>query len=515
MGTIQIDGATPKLTIGNATAEDATILFDGNAQDFYIALDDSADDLLIGLGSTVGTTPAISIDENLAVKTYGDITMTGATPTLTIGDAGAEDAKIVFDGNAQDFHIGLDDSADDLVIGVGSALGTTPAIQIADNLSVTVGKSLIVSKVANIPFYNDNAGSIYTHDVSGTDDNANNNTAYGINALDAITTGDSNVAIGHQAATALTTAYNSVFVGKDAGLAVLGGAQNTFIGFEAGGSTTTGSRNTAVGNLALDDGFTTEGDNTAVGHQAMGGSAVGNGAEFNTVVGSLALDALTTGDSNSIIGYTAGTAMTTGKNNTCIGSTAGGAIVSGQDNTIVGYLAGDALTTGSSNVIIGSGCDQAAVDADSCIVIGKDITAASNDFTFGRASNTVSNDFDTDNAWTQSSDVRKKKNIKDAVLGLDFVNDLRPVTYQWKPSYDFPKDFVEYNEENQMRLDKTMHGLVAQEVKAALDKTGVERFGGWKEDKDGCQRISKEMFVFPLIKAVQELTARVKELEAK
>ena len=49
----------------------------------------------------------------------------GATPTVTIGDAGAEDAKIVFDGNAQDFHIGLDDSADSLTIGLGSALGTT------------------------------------------------------------------------------------------------------------------------------------------------------------------------------------------------------------------------------------------------------------------------------------------------------------------------------------------------------------------------------------------------------
>ena len=54
----------------------------------------------------------------------------GTTPTLTIGDAGAEDAKIVFDGNAQDFHIGLDDSADDLVIGLGSALGTTTHIAI-------------------------------------------------------------------------------------------------------------------------------------------------------------------------------------------------------------------------------------------------------------------------------------------------------------------------------------------------------------------------------------------------
>ena len=65
IGDVEITGTTPKLTIGDAGAEDSTLLFDGNAQDFYIALDDSADDLLIGLGSTVGTTPAIAIDENL------------------------------------------------------------------------------------------------------------------------------------------------------------------------------------------------------------------------------------------------------------------------------------------------------------------------------------------------------------------------------------------------------------------------------------------------------------------
>lgn len=40
-------------------------MFDGNAQDFYIGLDDSADDLVIGKGSAVGTTPALSIDENM------------------------------------------------------------------------------------------------------------------------------------------------------------------------------------------------------------------------------------------------------------------------------------------------------------------------------------------------------------------------------------------------------------------------------------------------------------------
>ena len=86
MGTIQIDGSTPKITVGNATAEDATILFDGNAQDFYIALDDSADDLLIGLGSTVGTTPAIAIDENLKVNIPVTTASTSAsTGSLTTG----------------------------------------------------------------------------------------------------------------------------------------------------------------------------------------------------------------------------------------------------------------------------------------------------------------------------------------------------------------------------------------------------------------------------------------------
>jgi hypothetical protein len=59
------------------------------------------------------------------------------SPTLTIGDATAEDTKIVFDGNAQDFYIGLDDSADDLIIGKGSTVGTTPAISIDENINST------------------------------------------------------------------------------------------------------------------------------------------------------------------------------------------------------------------------------------------------------------------------------------------------------------------------------------------------------------------------------------------
>ena len=52
------------LTVGDGGAEDQKIVFDGNAQDFYVGLDDTTDDLVIGLGSAVGTTAAISINED-------------------------------------------------------------------------------------------------------------------------------------------------------------------------------------------------------------------------------------------------------------------------------------------------------------------------------------------------------------------------------------------------------------------------------------------------------------------
>ena len=79
---------------------------------------------------TVGSTTTELDAESGLTYTDGALVIGGTTPSLTIGDAGAEDTKIVFDGNAQDYHIGLDDSSDDLVIGLGSTLGTTSHIVI-------------------------------------------------------------------------------------------------------------------------------------------------------------------------------------------------------------------------------------------------------------------------------------------------------------------------------------------------------------------------------------------------
>jgi hypothetical protein len=66
-GTLAVTGATTlssDVTIGDASAADKKILFDGNAQDFHIGLDDSADSLTIGLGSTLGTTSHMIFDAN-------------------------------------------------------------------------------------------------------------------------------------------------------------------------------------------------------------------------------------------------------------------------------------------------------------------------------------------------------------------------------------------------------------------------------------------------------------------
>ena len=79
----------------------------------------------------------------------GDVSLIGTTPTFTIGDAGAEDAALVFDGNAQDFYIALDDSADDLVIGLGSTVGTTPAISINSDRDVTISDGAIDFDIAS------------------------------------------------------------------------------------------------------------------------------------------------------------------------------------------------------------------------------------------------------------------------------------------------------------------------------------------------------------------------------
>ena len=367
---------------------------------------------------------------------------------------------------------------------------------------------------------------------------ASDNTAVGSAAMDATTTGNNNVAVGKNALGNTADADKCVAIGSAAlsqsnitsaadgavgvGYFALGnlttGASNTALGFMAGYTATTGGENVLLGYEAgkLIDGG--EG-NIAIGYKALD---VAVGTNRNIAIGYSAMGSVSTSDGNDniAIGHDAlgGSGSTSGDHNICLGYNSGNGITGGGTNVCIGYQAGKdtvVLTSGDNNVLIGTNVRTANATNSNNICIGHDIDAGNNEFAFGKASNKVINNFDADADWDRSSDVRKKRNINDAKLGLDFVNDLRPVTFQWRPNYDFPKDFVEYSEENNMNLDVVMHGMIAQEVKEALDKTDVERFGGWKEDKHGSQYLSKEAFVIPLIKAVQELTAKVEELESK
>ena len=132
-GTLFAQGDTAAgddAAIGYTAAEGLILTGQGSTNDVTIKNDADTAVIQIPTGGT-------------ATTFAGDVSVLGATPTLTIGDAGAEDAKIVFDGNAQDFYVGLDDSADDLVIGLGSAVGTTPAISINENLVSTFGATTV------------------------------------------------------------------------------------------------------------------------------------------------------------------------------------------------------------------------------------------------------------------------------------------------------------------------------------------------------------------------------------
>jgi hypothetical protein len=111
------------------------------------------------------------------------------------------------------------------------------------------------------------------------------------------------------------------------------------------------------------------------------------------------------------------------------------------------------------------------------------------------------------NTTIQTSDGRLKEQITPTTLGLDFVNDLNPVSYKWK-------------KKKENKMDQIHYGIIAQEVMETLKKYGVDSVegfggithGGGEEDHYGARYGE---FVPILIKAVQELSDKVKELKEK
>ena len=150
------------------------------------------------------------------------------------------------------------------------------------------------------------------------------------------------------------------------------------------------------------------------------------------------------------------------------------------------------------------------------IVIGFNLVGqGTNTVTLGSDAGKIYNSFTVNATWTQTSDGRMKTNVHEDSLGLSFINRLRPVKFTWKPSNELDPSNPYYAQENKRDTTTVIHGLIAQEVKAALDAEGVDTFAGWDMGADGIQAISREMFISPLIKAIQELKAEVDSLKAQ
>ncbi|MEP7319566.1 MAG: tail fiber domain-containing protein [Panacibacter sp.] len=125
-----------------------------------------------------------------------------------------------------------------------------------------------------------------------------------------------------------------------------------------------------------------------------------------------------------------------------------------------------------------------------------------------------------------TSDGRFKKDIKKNIPGLDFINSLNPVTY----NYDIHKmnDFIRPNSNTDKKVNADLvkaqeaaiagkekilySGFIAQEVETAAAKTGYDFSGLHKPENDKDPYAS---FVVPLVKAVQELSTENEELKSR
>ena len=151
----------------------------------------------------------ITADGTVDINSTGDLTLNSSTDIIldadggeiVFKDAGTDIGKIILDSNGGDFIFSSRVSDKDIVFtgNDGGSLTEVVRIDMSAAGEATFNAGVIGTSFNNIPFYSADTSSIYTTDVSGTDDTASGNSAYGYQAMDAITTGDNNVAAGTSA----------------------------------------------------------------------------------------------------------------------------------------------------------------------------------------------------------------------------------------------------------------------------------------------------------------------------
>jgi hypothetical protein len=291
---------------------------------------------------------------------------------------------------------------------------------------------------------------------------------------DGKTTGTANVSLGSGAGGDFGSFGACTLVGNGAGRYLTGGSFNVAAGYLALGATsgvTSANNNVALGPWALGS---AKGDyNVGIGRSAGVGNPSTNTGGYNVSIGSLTGGALTTGGYNTIVGHALGPDITTGERNTIIGSWSGFYVPT--------------ITTGANNILIG------------CRVVPSASTV-SNEITLGDSSIATLRCQQT--TITALSDERDKANITDISLGLEYLEKVRPVEFDWAM-----REGSDWN-------GKHVAGFIAQEMMAVEDEYDAAFLGSVLRSNPDKLEVGPAALLPIMVKAIQELSARVKELEA-
>ena len=236
---------------------------------------------------------------------------------------------------------------------------------------------------------------------------------------------------------------------------------------------------------------------------ANAGVALTSSSNTNTLVGSDAGKSLTTGTTNTAIGHKALESSTTGLGHVAIGINA----LQDSNNTnfctAVGWGAGMNCTTGGlSSTFVGNGAGSSITtgNQNTCIGYNAQPSSATTSYQFTLGSTDIQTLRCNQTSITSLSDGRDKTDIIDTPYGLDFINTLQPRQFKWETRDGNVKD------------GRVEQGFIAQELLEALDgKNDVLNLV--LEDNPDRLEASAGNLVPVLVKALQELTARVAELE--
>jgi hypothetical protein len=310
--------------------------------------------------------------------------------------------------------------------------------------------------------------------------------------------------------------YGKTTLGYGAG-GLNNGTYSVAIGYKAS-SQDPGYENVAVGSYSL---YSNTGGsyNVAVGYGVLYNNYSGSA---NTGMGYASFSSNTTGYNNSAYGTDAMHNNTYGSNNTAVGNEALFSTTGSQYNTAVGYNAGSGYDLGYNNTILGANCGGSFAGQYNMIAIGQGVICPDN--STARIGNSATWSIGGYAGWSNFSDGRYKKDIREDVKGLDFIMKLRPVTYR----LDVTRLSRRLGESNGPEWDKQMKaaiadrekmvftGFVAQEVEKAAKETGYDFSGVDKPKSDsGLYALRYAEFVVPLVKAIQEQQAMIKDLQTQ